>query len=415
MAATKRVGRPMTAPKPGQKSVLDLGELKIPAGPDLKTRLIEACRVSTRSLASEMQFRLERSFDRDDRNGGAGETAFVDAIAQVTMAKCGPGWVRSPYGLFSFDGAARAMVGALRPRFNRAEWFVALFQSGMEIYERTLRPVDLAMARADLDASYAAGSMGSAALDETRDQMRQNLERTEANLAAMQADFGKRDEYRSLLDQAGYSEMLQHRLDRQWTAADPKTDPKPARRSRRGARAAPTPEPAAVTVEQKIAAGRDIVALLAVENDPERRQQHRDRLAAMAQLVDLPPEVCAEFAAAAQSSVVPYRSSSPAAGPAPDEWRPRSVLLFDACWQLARVRASEHETNPSEKGIAEAFAAEADPSLFTIAEMHDIPQTAEAVLRYRDQIEERRTQARGSAAPASDLTPRRRARRMPAG
>jgi hypothetical protein len=85
--ASRRVGRPSTRPKAGQKATLN-----VRASPALKRRLQAAADRADRSLSAEMELRLEASFLGEELRGDERARALIESMATAAVAKFGPGW-----------------------------------------------------------------------------------------------------------------------------------------------------------------------------------------------------------------------------------------------------------------------------------------------------------------------------------
>jgi hypothetical protein len=78
----KRIGRPTRPPKPGERVTLGL---RVTA--ELKNRIEGAANEKGRSLSQEAEFRLERSFDREELLPEVLTLAYGKALANVFIAK----------------------------------------------------------------------------------------------------------------------------------------------------------------------------------------------------------------------------------------------------------------------------------------------------------------------------------------
>ena len=78
----KRIGRPTRPPKPGERVTLGL---RVTA--ELKNRIEGAANEKGRSLSQEAEFRLERSFDREELLPEVLTLAYGKSLANVLIAK----------------------------------------------------------------------------------------------------------------------------------------------------------------------------------------------------------------------------------------------------------------------------------------------------------------------------------------
>jgi hypothetical protein len=78
----KRIGRPTRPPKPGERVTLGL---RVTA--ELKNRIEGAANEKGRSLSQEAEFRLERSFDREELLPEVLTLAYGKPMAKVLIAK----------------------------------------------------------------------------------------------------------------------------------------------------------------------------------------------------------------------------------------------------------------------------------------------------------------------------------------
>jgi hypothetical protein len=145
----KRVGRPTTKPKAGQKS-----GIMVRVSPVLKRRILDAMKRADRSLSSEAEIRLEASFAREDRLGGAQAEAFWEGTAQTAVAKYGRNWLNDPYACVGVGELCQQMLLAARPSVSDAEWMLTTARRALDALEHGHDPIYVQVARAALDFSY---------------------------------------------------------------------------------------------------------------------------------------------------------------------------------------------------------------------------------------------------------------------
>jgi hypothetical protein len=78
----KRIGRPTRPPKPGERVTLGL---RVTA--ELKNRIEAAANEKGRSLSQEAEFRLERSFDREDISKAVAKEVSKEVSARFDRAE----------------------------------------------------------------------------------------------------------------------------------------------------------------------------------------------------------------------------------------------------------------------------------------------------------------------------------------
>src|SRR5262245_6823490 len=105
MKTRKRVGRPTTAAREGEKAALG-----IRATPSLKRRLQEASEATGRSLSAEAEFRLERSFAVEDALAGPMRPVLLHLVSAF-------GAEGDPHDPASYRAGMIRAVAALADRF----------------------------------------------------------------------------------------------------------------------------------------------------------------------------------------------------------------------------------------------------------------------------------------------------------
>lgn len=128
MKGRRRVGRPTTAAKQGEKAALG-----IRATPGLKRRLQEASEATGRSLSAEAEYRLERSFAVEDALSGPARPVLLHLIS----AFGGDSDPRHPAAYLAAMGRA---IEALVSRYPGALTMADLEQATAAVRARLMAP-----------------------------------------------------------------------------------------------------------------------------------------------------------------------------------------------------------------------------------------------------------------------------------
>lgn len=142
MKAKRRVGRPTTAAKEGEKAALG-----IRATAALKRRLQEASVISGRSLSAEAEFRLERSFSSVEEalDAPALGPVLFKLLAAFTSAGLGYGgkpgaWLTDPHIYCNaMVQVALALGDSFPGGFTLADWQEVTEQVKTKLAEREIR------------------------------------------------------------------------------------------------------------------------------------------------------------------------------------------------------------------------------------------------------------------------------------
>jgi hypothetical protein len=126
MGNKRRGGWPARVPEPGERVAMSFR-----VTPESKEKLDHAAKSSGRSLAQEIEFRLERSFDEERHLADALELVFDRQVAGLMLAigcvmkeaqRRQRDWLSDPDAFFAVAGSIKIWLEAIDPRANPKTW-----------------------------------------------------------------------------------------------------------------------------------------------------------------------------------------------------------------------------------------------------------------------------------------------------